>query len=366
MIAELRDISGDSSAARSLPGRFYTSPEFFELEIENILSKEWHCLGRADEVAQPGDYFTTRLLKESLLVVRGNDGNIRVLSNVCRHRGMRVATGTGSATRFVCPYHGWSYGRDGACTVPSSMRGTAACGSYRLPQFRCEIWNGFIYVNLDDNAAPLAPRLPELGQLIADYQTERMRLVHVAQEEWRTNWKCLVENFMEAYHLSVVHPRTLRPYTPTDLSRKMTSSATFTSYAANYPVTAAGRGRGAPALSADERLRSTLFCVFPTHVASQAATLLASISIQPIAVDRINVRWTLSTYENELTQQEIDERISLWTEVNREDREVLETLQDTLASRHATSGPLGPTDYEGTIGDFTRYLSMKIRSESAI
>jgi len=362
MIAELHRIAdGAASDAYALPGRFYTSPDFFNLEVETILSKEWHCLGRVDEIPEPGDYMVAQLLKEPLLMVRGDDRRIRVFSNVCRHRSMRIAAHAGSAQRFVCPYHGWSYGRDGVAAVPPRMRGAGtALGSCRLPEFRSELWNGFIYANLDDAAAPLAPRLDQLGRLLENYYTERMRVVHVAQEEWRTNWKCLVENFMESYHLSAVHPQTLRPYTPTELSRKLVADDAFTSYAANYPDTAATRGIGAPKLSTQERKRSTLFCVFPTHIASQAATLLASMSIQPIAVDRINVRWTLSTYENELTAGQIAERISLWSEVNREDREVLETLQTTLASRYANSGPLAPADYEGTILDFTRYLARQI------
>lgn len=367
MTAELNRIAqGPANTARALPGRFYTTTEFFEREVAAILSKEWHCLGRVDEIPNPGDYLVAQLFKEPLLICRGDDAQIRAFSNVCRHRGMRIAAHAGSAQRFVCPYHGWSYGRDGVGLAPSRLRDAGMPnGLFRLPEFRSEIWNGFIYVNLDDAAAPLAPRLEQLDRLLENYQPERMRVVHVAQEEWRTNWKCLVENFMEAYHLSAVHPQTLRPYTPTELSRKMLAGDAFTSYAANYPVTAKTRGVGAPTLNTEERARSTLFCVFPTHIVSQAATLLASMSIRPVAVDRINVRWTLSTYENELTTEEIAVRVSLWTEVNREDRAVLETLQTALASKYATCGSLASDDYEGTIFDFTRYLAKQLESGSS-
>ena len=187
-----------------------------------------------------------------------------------------------------------------------------------------------------------------------------MRIVHTFEEEWRTNWKCLVENFMEAYHLSVVHPETLHPYTPTGLSRKSMSDDAFTSYCANHPDTVGPRGVGAPGLSEEERRRSTLFCLFPAQIASQAATLLVSFSIQPLAVDRIRVRWTMSTFGDELTQDELEGRVALWHEVNREDREKLERMQRALASRHAPSGPLAPRDYEGTIWDFYRYLGRQL------
>lgn len=347
--------------ARGLPGPFYTDPDYFRYEVETFLSKEWHCLGRVDEIPAPGDYFTTRLFEEPLLVVRGDDGMVRVLSNVCRHRGMQLAQNSGSTRRFVCPYHAWSYDRAGRLINAPRMRDKGVTEeTCSLPSFRSEIWNGFIYANLDAGARPLTPRLGQLGRLLGNYETAGMRIVATFEEEWQTNWKCLVENFMEAYHLSIVHPETLHPYTPTALSRKAMSDDAFTSYRANYPETAESRGRGAPSLSEEERRCSTLFCLFPTQVASQAATLLASFSIQPLAVDRIKVRWTMSTYGDELTEDELESRISLWQEVNREDREKLERLQRGLSSRHAPSGLLAPRDYEGTIWDFYRYLGRQL------
>ena len=344
--------------ARCLPGAFYTDPDFFRFEVDSFLSRQWHCLGRVDEIPETGDYFTAQLFDEPLLVVRGEAGEIRVMSNVCRHRGMMLADGSGRARRFVCPYHAWCYDLSGGLqTAPYMQDRDINADNCRLPTFRSEVWNGFIYANLDDDAQPLAPQLGRLDALLKHYEPENMRIVRSFEEEWRTNWKCLVENFMEAYHLSVVHPKTLRPYTPTGLSRKSLSDDAFTSYVANYPEKAAPRGQGSSALTDEERRRSTLFCVFPGQVASQAATLLVSFSIQPVAVDRIRVRWTLSTFGTEMSEDELEQRIALWHEVNREDREKLERMQTALASRHAPSGLLGPVDFEGTIRDFYRYLS---------
>ena len=279
--------------AQCLPGSFYTDPDYFRYEVETFLSKEWHCVGRSDELVKPGDYFTTRLFDEPLIVVRGDDGVIRVLSNLCRHRGMPLAEKSGSTRRFVCSYHAWSYGRAGELINAPRMRDKGVTAeTCSLPSFPCEVWNGFVYANLDPEARPLTPRLTQLNNLLGNYDTATMRIVYTFEEEWKTNWKCLIENFMEAYHLSVVHPETLHPYTPTGLSRKSMSDDAFTSYCANYPATAASRGMGSPGLSEEERKRSTLFCLFPTQITSQAATLLVSFSIQPLSVDRINVRWT--------------------------------------------------------------------------
>jgi phenylpropionate dioxygenase-like ring-hydroxylating dioxygenase large terminal subunit len=162
---------------------------------------------------------------------------------------------------------------------------------------------------------------------------------------------------MEGYHLSVVHPRTLHGYTPTGLSRKLVTGHGYTSYAANYPDAIEPRGDGAPGLSEEERKRSTLFAKFPTQVASQAANLLVSLSIFPVHASLIRVKWTMSFYQDYLDWDTVQQRIALWEEVNREDREKLERMQVALASAHAVEGPLAGDDYEGTVRDFQTWLA---------
>ena len=110
-LAEIRDMGPDQ--ARSMPPACYTSEDFLELEKEEIFRKEWICIGRVDEVPKPGDYFATELIDEPLIVVRGQDKKVRVLSNVCRHRSSVIAEGAGNKKNFVCPYHAWTYATDG-------------------------------------------------------------------------------------------------------------------------------------------------------------------------------------------------------------------------------------------------------------
>lgn len=345
-----------------MPGAFYSDPSQFQHEAATVLRRGWHCLGRVDEVPEPGDYFATQLLNEPLIVVRQSNGEVAVLANVCRHRGMPLAEGRGQTKRFVCSYHAWAYDLDGALMRAARMKNAGfdakKCGLHR---HNVTVWNGFIYVNLDADAAPF--HYPELDGLLAPYESEKFRLVHVAEEVWKTNWKCLVENFMEGYHLSVVHPETLHGYTPTGLARKLLGGDGFTSYAANYPKDIPTRGYGAPGLSEDERLRSTLFSVFPTQVASQAASLLVSISIFPLSAGEIRVKWTMSVYGDDLDDETIASRIALWEDVNREDREKLERMQIALNSAHALAGPLAEDNYEGTIRDFQLWLAKQDRAQ---
>ncbi len=344
-----------------MPGGFYTSDAQFQHECNTVLRKGWHCIGRVDEVPLPGDFFTLQLLNEPLLVVRGDDAQIRVFANVCRHRGMPLAEGHGQARRFMCSYHAWTYRRDGSLLRAPMMENSGFDPkSCRLHSHRVQIWNGFIYVTLDRNAQ--AFEHPDLDQLLANYDPEAYRLVHVASEVWHTNWKCLVENFMEGYHLSVVHPRTLHSYTPTGLARKLVSGDGFTSYAAQYPEGIPSRGMGSASLTDEERMRSTLFGKFPTQVVSVAASLLVSLSIFPLTVNSIRVKWTMSTFGNDLDAATIEQRIALWEAVNTEDREKLEKMQVALASEYAQPGPLAGADYEGTVRDFQVWLAAQDRA----
>ena len=347
----------DDSAPRSLSGQFYTDPAFFNHECRAVLHRGWHCVGRSDEFAKNGDYLTLNLLGEPLIIVRDGD-NIKALSNVCRHRGMLLAEGKGNSNRFVCRYHGWAYGLDGALLRAPRMKNDGfnqkTC---KLGGFSCKQKFGFVYVSLSSNPPDIETELAGLDKILGNYEPERYAIAHSATEIWKCNWKSLVENFMEGYHLSIVHPQTLHGYTPTGLSKKGPNGAGYTSYFANYPDKIASRGPGAASLTREERNRSTLFAVFPCQVVSIASSLLVSLSIRPLSPASIELRWTMSVHSESLDPKTISERIKLWENVNQEDQDKLEAMQSALSSVFANGGPLAEDDYEGTIRDFLGWLA---------
>lgn len=363
-LSDLRRSLADCAAApadapQSLPGRCYTDATLFEHECATVLRNGWHCVGRADELENQGDYLTVTLLGEPLIIVR-DEQEIKALSNVCRHRGMPLAEGSGNANRFVCRYHAWAYGTDGALLRAPRMKNAGFdAKNCKLGTFPCVQRFGFIYVSLSETAPDIDIEFAGLGDLIGGYKPQDYNIVHAASEIWECNWKALVENFMEGYHLSVVHPQTLHGYTPTGLSKKGPSGAGYTSYFANYPDNIPARGEGAPELDEKAKHRSTLFAAFPCQVVSVAASLLVSLSIRPISAGSIEVRWTMSVFGDALDGDTIDQRIALWEDVNREDREKLEAMQNALGSVYAAGGPLAGPDYEGTVHDFLLWLARK-------
>ncbi|WP_033289019.1 aromatic ring-hydroxylating oxygenase subunit alpha [Amycolatopsis jejuensis] len=209
--------------AVTLPPQYFVDPAIFEYEREHIFEKEWLCVGRTEQLRNAGDYFTVTLFDEPMVIVRGADMEIRALSSVCRHRGMLITTpGDGAdgdwnhldessgncGKTFKCPYHFWQYGHDGQLVQAPDMDRTPGFdpSAIRLPSFRCEIWLGFIFVNLDDNATPLAPRLEKAAALVKNWDFENLVSappLDLPGMPW--NWKILHENSAEGYHVDRLH-----------------------------------------------------------------------------------------------------------------------------------------------------------------
>lgn len=367
---DLFDQINGRPEGHGLPPRCYTDEHFLHLEIEKLLRSEWHCIGREDEVPQVGDYFTMDLLSEPLLVVRKTETEIAVLSNVCRHRGMLVASGEGNTKRFRCPYHAWTYELDGklrhAPLVPKAQL-VKDCG---LPVLNSRCWQGFIFVSLAEDAVWPGDEaivdeggvnsLSQLGLHIENYHMESMHHAAHFHEVWDCNWKSLIENFMDGYHLSVVHPETLHHLTPTSLCKKVPGTASFTAYTANYASTAPERVNHHASLSVEQARQSQLFCIFPAMIASLSADTLVYLALHPLNATQVAVKWGISTFEDDLSKEEVQSRIDKWQKINHEDHEILKHLQKGLQSSRCHTGPLAEDNFEGTLYDFHSYLINKL------
>ncbi|WP_298361971.1 aromatic ring-hydroxylating dioxygenase subunit alpha [uncultured Litoreibacter sp.] len=345
--------------ARAMPAAYYTSPEFLDLETEQVLRNEWLCLGHIGEVPNKGDFFTTDMLDEQLLIAHGQDGKIRVLSNVCRHRGNRVAEGKGNAKRFICAYHTWRYDTEGALISAPHMKGQAGFDPAKcsLPGFPSAQWNGWLFVNLSGTAEPLGPQLEGLQKIVQNYHPEERFLNFIEEDIWHCNWKCLFENFMEGYHLSATHLDTLHPITPTKLCKKMSSGPAWTGYHAYYNPDYPPRGPFHEDLTEDEKINSPMFGIYPNLVVGMATNFTLFMCLRPHGVDQVKIRWGVTGLENDPEAQAVKDYVQLCRDFNIEDKEKLEILQQALKTKHYHGGPLAPDDMEGTIWDFVHYMA---------
>jgi phenylpropionate dioxygenase-like ring-hydroxylating dioxygenase large terminal subunit len=196
-----------------IPKSRYTSAEFAQREWDAMWTKTWTCAGRASDLERPGDYFTYELGPESILVIKQPDDSIRARYNVCMHRGNRLREpGRGHAEKFSCLFHGWEYGIDGtllAALDPECFPQGVNAEKLSLRPVLCEEWAGFVFVNLDPGAAPLADYLGVIPEHLDPYHFEDWKIAYDCTIEIECNWKTCVDAFNEAYHLAATHTWTL-------------------------------------------------------------------------------------------------------------------------------------------------------------
>ena len=191
----------------ALPREFYCDPEIFERERRR-LQRHWHCAGHHSQVPEPGDFFTTELFGESVIIVRGSDREVRALLNVCRHRGSRVCIETQGRARgggFVCPYHAWNYALDGSLRAAARMGAGFERAAHGLKALHAQVIEGLIFISFAQEPLALKTVARTLAGCARIYGWADAQVAHRETYAVRANWKLAVENYMECYHCGPAH-----------------------------------------------------------------------------------------------------------------------------------------------------------------
>ena len=188
----LKTVASYHQGARTLPGRYYTAPDVFAEEQARLFGRHWICVGREAALAEPGSYVLADLGGESIIVLRDQSSELRAYYNVCRHRGTRLceaAEGRLSET-IQCPYHAWTYALDGRLIGAPHMHEVAGFdkNDYPLHAVAIDVWEGFLFVNLDRRAPPLAQWLRPVGDRFTRYQLGTLRTVRRIVYDVQANW----------------------------------------------------------------------------------------------------------------------------------------------------------------------------------
>jgi len=358
----------DDAACLTLPPAAYTDPDLHALEVETIFRREWLLIGRANDIPNPGDWFTFEIQNEPMLIVRGTDGTIRALSNICRHRYMPIALDEkGSDKRFVCAYHGWVYGTDGRLVAAPLMEGSLAFDKEgcRLPEYRLEIWQSFIFVNLDDDAPALAPQLHEADAMLANYKTDELVTGFAYDTVWEGNWKLATENGMEFYHHMGLHAVTLEADMPARLGRMDSAPASgrFTHTRCGYSPEALDKPQGfghqpRPGCSFTELEETTAYAIglFPDISLAMSTATLNWLSFIPLGPERTRVVGGFIVAPEMAADAEVMAASNeLVYAVNEEDGQATWRLQKVMRSQKAAPGPLNVR--EGTCAQFYKDLA---------
>jgi choline monooxygenase len=340
---ESLQIDCDVARAWTLPSYLYTDPATFAAEKEKIFARSWQVVGHRDQVTNAGDYFTTELVGEPLLIVRGADGKLRGFYNVCRHRAGPPAEGRGSRKLFRCGYHGWTYGLDGTLISATEIDGVEGFRpeDFALTPVRTEEWFGFIFVNLDPvnldaQARPLRESLGELPKQAEKFDFAGMKLFERRTYDMKCNWKTYVDNYLEGYHLPSVHP---------GLNRELDFNAyvvePYERHVRQFsPIRGAQLGDTTPRRyqEAGEDLTTDYFWIFPNWMLNCYPDNISLNIVLPLEPERSLAIFEWYLPEKEHSSPAAKASVEFSDQIQIEDIGICEIVQKNLRSRSYSRG----------------------------
>ena len=339
----------------TLPQKYYTDPDVFADEVEHFYCRGWVCAGRAPEIAGAGDYFLREIGRESIIVVRGEDGAIRSFYNVCRHRGTRICPN--AEGRFLgsiqCGYHGWTYALDGRLTgAPHMTDPSFRREDFPLHGIQTEVWDGHIFVNFDSQTKPLADQLGDLQNKFEAWHSAGLRMAARKTYTVNANWKLLVVNYNECLHCPIIHP----------LLNRMThylsgeNDPPSTGYVGGSMDLKTGvetmsvhgkRPRAClPGLEGKALDRVLYYTVYPNLFLSLHPDYVMTHTLWPRAVNQTDVICEWHFHPEEMARADFDasDAVEFWDTTNREDWRICELSQLGIQSRAYQPGPYTPLE----------------------
>ena len=354
MASSLRDAisSFDSAApiedAWTPPSSWYVDPKFHELERRAVFARSWQPVARVADLAQTGDYASGVVAGEPWVVVRGEDGELRAFANTCRHKGREVVQGCGRSEQLVCGYHAWTYDLCGALRSAPRMAGIRGFerGAMSLPPIAIEIWGPWVFVNFDADAAPLAGQVTELDRRLTATDWGRLRYVHGATWDIASNWKVVVDNYLDGgYHIPHMHPT---------LDAQIDMSTYRTEVFERYSI----QSTGASSVN-DERIEyaagdrigggAIYAWLHPNFMLNRYGGCLDTNLVLPVGPDRCRVIYEFFFEETEGAQatQFIEQSVAQAAVTQREDIAICESVQVGLQSGSYDRGRYAPQVEQG-------------------
>lgn len=327
--------------ASTIPSPWYLDARIASLELASVFSATWQVVGRVDQVRENGQFFTSDLAGEPLVVARGDDGVLRAFYNVCRHHAAAVVTEPqGCAKQFRCPYHGWTYGNDGALKGMVEFEGV--CNFDRaqngLVPIRLDTWENFVFVNLDGRARPLREFLGSVPGLVAPL--ELSSTLHFSERRvyaLECNWKVYVDNYLDGgYHVPHAHKSLssvieYTKYTIESLERASLQSTPLSSDSSSEAAVAATRHG-----------RAFYLWIYPNFMINTSEGVMDTNLVLPLAVDRCAVvfDYYFAGDTSAAAGARHQESIGVAEKVQDEDKAICEAVQRGLRSRAYVAGRL--------------------------
>ena len=342
----------------TLPAAWYTEPGVALLERERLFSRSWMYAGPAEWVSEPGSYFAAQIGHLPVAVVRGSDGILRGLVNVCRHRGHLVVEGTGCRETLQCPYHAWTYDLDGSLRrAPRAERepGFDPTG-LSLARVSVDTWGPFVFANPDPEPAPLEEALGRLPEIVAESGLDVDTIRFHSHHEWpiEANWKIVMENFLECYHCPTAHPGFSKVIDTNPDAYLLQVHPTFSSQIGPVRASALSANGKAPYSPRGDVSQSQYHFLFPSTTVNIAPGI-PNVSLERYLPDglRRTIEVTDYYFGIDASDEDIGELMAWDNQVAEEDVSLVESVQRGLESGAVPQGRLMGAS-EVLIADFQR------------
>jgi len=324
--------------AATISGRWYTDERIAELERQNVFGGTWQMVGRTAQLESPGDFITTEVGGEPIVIVRSADKSVRAFYNVCRHHAAAVVTQPcGNASIFRCPYHGWSYGTDGSLKGVPEFEGVCNFdrGKNGLVPIRVEAWEKFVFVNLNDKAPSLQNHL---GKMVEQFKPLGLAKLHFAERREYTlecNWKVFVDNYLDGgYHVPHLHKGlnsilTYKEYTIENFERFCLQSS---------PIDAAG---GEAMTAAVRKGQALYYWLYPNLMLNWYEGYLDTNFVVPLAINKMKVVFEFYFADvSDAAAGRNKQSMDVSERIQDEDHNICESVQKGLSSRAYGAGRL--------------------------
>lgn len=338
-----------SPGSTTLPQRYFTSAELFDEEQAKIFARSWVLVGHESQVAAAGEYFLAKVTGESLIVTRDGAGKLHAFDNVCRHRGSRLCEDANGRQRAIrCPYHAWTYALDGRLTGAPHMQEVAGfdVADYSLGEARIESWEGFLFINLDERAAPLPEVFAPLRDKFSHWNLPALRSFRRISYDVAANWKLIFQNYSECYHCPGVHPM-LAQVSPSDSAENDLTEGPFLggfmglTQGASLTMSGGACARPVGDVAAGDHARVFYYSIFPNMLLSLHPDYVMVHQIWPQSPERSRVLCDWYFHPDAAADPDFrpEDAVEFWDITNKQDWHVCELSQQGIGSRAYRPGP---------------------------
>ena len=385
--------------AHSLPRALYTDPDLYELDIESIWAREWVFVGHDIQIPQPGDFVTVPIGHFSIIVVRGDDGIIRALHNVCRHRGSVLCDAASGSVRrrIVCPYHQWSYELDGRLAKARKTDASFVADDHGLAEASCEIAAGMIFVSVADIPPDFAPVAALFDRYLAPFDLANAKVAFTSTVVEDGNWKLVMENNRECYHCKATHPQLCATFPEAPLHSgggdgddliamqrmvdrceaiglpsRFESSADHQYRAMRMPLLGDARSMthdGHPGVATrfgqlpTDNIGDVLLYHYPStwnHFMADHAVTFRMLPLGPTQT-QLTTTWLVPAGAEPGLEYDVDALTSVWLATNAQDKALVERTQRGVNSPAYRPGPYSSEEEEGVIQFIDWYAASMLR-----